>query len=101
MQPSLETCRMQYMHADQVFELPPDAVLLGRGEHSEISMFRVGEALLGIEGHPEFPAAYSEALIRHRSARIGVETAQAGLASVNRPTDSAFIAQWIARFLSG
>lgn len=100
MQPPRATCRLQHMHADQVFQLPPDAVLLGSGEHCEVSMFRVGESLLGIEGHPEFPAAYSEALIRDRAARIGEQTAQAGLASVNRPTDASVVAQWIVRFLN-
>ena len=99
MAPPLELCRIQYMHADQVVELPPQAVLLGNGEHCEVAMFRVGETLLGIEGHPEFPAAYSEALIRDRSERIGAEPSRVALASVHRPTDQAVLAQWMVAFL--
>jgi GMP synthase-like glutamine amidotransferase len=99
MTPPLEVCRMQYMHADQVLSPPAGAVLLGRGEHCAIAMFRVGETLLGIEGHPEFPAAYSEALIRDRIERIGAEPSRLALASVRRPTDQAALAQWMIAFL--
>lgn len=99
MQPALTVCRMQYMHGDQVLELPPDSVLLGRGDHCEVAMFRVGDTHLGIEGHPEFKAAFNEALIRDRAGRIRQERAEAGLASLATPTDEAAIARWIAAFL--
>ena len=61
-------------------------------------MFRVGESMLGIEGHPEFPAAYSEALIRLRAERIGAERTQTALASIHQPTDSAAVGRWIGEF---
>jgi hypothetical protein len=61
-------------------------------------MFAVGTTL-GIEGHPEFPAAYNEALIRARIERIGAERARAALQSLSRPTDHAIVGRWIAQFL--
>jgi GMP synthase-like glutamine amidotransferase len=99
MQPPLKECRMQYMHGDQVLEMPPDSVLLARGEHCEVAMYRVGETHLGIEGHPEFPAAYNEALIRDRAGRIRPDRAEAGLATVSQPTDQPVLARWIIGFL--
>lgn len=99
MQPPQPICRLQYMHADQVLRLPEDGVPLGRSEHCEVTMFRVGEAMLGIQGHPEFSAEYNEALIRARVERIGAERVQSALARLSEPTDAAVVAQWIARFL--
>jgi GMP synthase-like glutamine amidotransferase len=99
MHPPQEQCRLQYMHQDQVQRLPVSSVVLGRSEHCEVAMFRVGETMLGIEGHPEFTAAYSEALIRARAARIGAERAQAALASVHQPTDGLVVGRWVAGFL--
>jgi GMP synthase-like glutamine amidotransferase len=100
MRPPQARCSLQYMHQDQIQRLPAQSVVLGRSEHCEVAMFRVGETMLGIEGHPEFTAAYSEALIRARAARIGAERAQAALASLEEPTDGALVGRWIAAFLT-
>ena len=99
MQPGQPACRLQYMHGDQVRKLPPGAKVLARSEHCEIAMFRVGETMLGIEGHPEFSAAFNEALIRGRRDRIGAALADRALEGVNGPTDSAVVGQWIAKFV--
>lgn len=98
MRPPLASCRLQYMHADQVQRLPPGAVVLGASEHCAAAMFRVGADMLGIAGHPEFSAAYNEALMRSRVERIGSERVQAALASLAQPTDHAAVAQWIVNF---
>jgi len=99
MQPAQPRCRLQYMHQDQVQRLPADSVVLGQSEHCEVAMLRVGETMLGIEGHPEFTRAYHQALIRSRAARIGAERAQAALASLDQPTDGPVVGRWIAEFL--
>jgi len=99
MQPPQEDCRLQYMHGDQVERLPPDSVVLASAPHCPVAMFRVGETMLGIEGHPEFPAAYVEALIRARMDRIGHARAQAALASLDQKADDGVVAQWMANFL--
>jgi GMP synthase-like glutamine amidotransferase len=100
MQPEQPSCRLQYMHGDQVRKLPPGATVLARSGHCEVAMFRVGESMLGIEGHPEFAAAYSEALIRARRDRIGATTADRALEGINGPTDSSVVGRWIAEFLA-
>ena len=68
MTPARSTVRLQYMHADQVTAPPDGATLLGEAPHCPVAMFQRGPRLLGIEAHPEFPAAYARALIE-RSAR--------------------------------
>jgi GMP synthase-like glutamine amidotransferase len=99
MQPPQPACRLQYMHQDQVVRLPPGAELLGRTEHCPVAMFQLGPSMLGIQGHPEFAAAYGEALIGDRVERIGAERAERGRASLAEPADTNLAAAWIARFL--
>jgi GMP synthase-like glutamine amidotransferase len=99
MQPPRAEVRIQHMHQDQVQRLPPGSVVLGRSAHCEIGMFRVGETMLGIEGHPEFTPEFSEALIRARRERIGAERSDAALRGVRQPNDGMVVGRWISRFL--
>jgi hypothetical protein len=64
-------------------------------------MFRVGDSTLGIQAHPEFPKAYSEALLLDRVERIGEERVKAALASLDYPADESVAAKWIVEFLRG
>ena len=99
MQPPRAEVLIQHMHQDQVQRLPPGSVVLGRSAHCEIGMFRVGETMLGIEGHPEFTPEFSEALIRARSDRIGAERSDTALKGVRQPNDGMLVGRWISRFL--
>jgi GMP synthase-like glutamine amidotransferase len=100
MQPQQDDCRIQYMHGDQVQQLPPDSVVLAAAPHCPVAMFRVGKTMLGIEGHPEFPAAYVEALLHARKERIGAARTEAALASLDQPADDEVVARWMAKFLT-
>jgi GMP synthase-like glutamine amidotransferase len=100
MAPARSTVRMQYMHADQVTAPPDGATLLSEAPHCPVAMFQCGPRLLGIEAHPEFPAAYARALIEDRRARIGEQVAEDALTRVDEPTDSDVVGAWIARFFS-
>jgi GMP synthase-like glutamine amidotransferase len=99
MQPPQEDCKLQYMHADQVQRLPPESVVLATAPHCPVAMFRVGNTMIGIEGHPEFPAAYVEALLQIRKERIGVARTEAALASLAQKADDTVVARWMANFL--
>lgn len=99
MRPPQAACRLQFMHQDQVERLPEQGVLLGVSDHCPAAMFRVGRAMLGIQAHPEFPAAYSDALLLDRTERIGAELVQAARASLARATDEGVAAKWMAEFL--
>jgi GMP synthase-like glutamine amidotransferase len=97
--PERSTVHLQYMHADQVTAPPDGATLLGESPHCPVAMFKSGPRLLGIEAHPEFPAAYASALIEDRRARIGAQMADDALERADIPTDSDLVGGWIARFL--
>ena len=98
MQPEQISCGIQYSHRDQVTRLPENSVLLGESDHCPVAMFQVGETMLGVQGHPEFPAAYTEALVRGRADLIGTEKVNA--AKFDAPTDEAVITNWLAKFLN-
>jgi len=99
MQPPMKTFSIQHMHQDQVQKLPAHSVLLGRSPHCDVAMFRVGETMLGIEGHPEFTVEYGAALIRARRTQIGEQVAQRALESLKGKTYSPAVGRWIERFL--
>ena len=99
MQPQQAHCRLQYMHGDQVQRLPPESTVLAVAKHCEVAMFKVGDTMLGIEGHPEFPAAYEQALLESRRDRIGPEAVDKALASLSTPTDHEVAGRWIAEFI--
>ena len=100
MEPAADACHLHFMHQDQVVEAPSDAVVLGRSDHCEVAMFRVGDTMLGVQAHPEFTVAYAEALLTDRTERIGGDRAAEALASLATPTDEAVVASWVARFLA-
>ncbi|HKE03386.1 MAG TPA: amidotransferase [Blastocatellia bacterium] len=101
MRPEQSSCGLQYMHQDQVERLPEDGVVIGRSDHCPVAMFRIGDSTLGIQAHPEFPKAYSEALLLDRIERIGGERVNEALASLDLPTDESVVAKWIVEFLEG
>lgn len=98
MQPEHSHCGIQYTHQDQVVRLPENSVLLGESDHCPVAMFQVGEKMLGIQGHPEFPAAYVEALVRGRTKLIGADKVNS--AKFDAPTDEGVITTWLAQFLA-
>ncbi len=50
-------------YQDQITKLPPDSQVLASTDHCPVSMFTMGEHLLGIGGHPEIPIPHIRALI--------------------------------------
>ena len=100
MRPERRECGLQFMHQDQVVRLPESGVALSSSDHCPVAMFRVGERMLGIQPHPEFTLAYSEALILNRVERIGEAKVRAALSSLSRTTDEAVVAKWIVEFLT-
>lgn len=91
--------RVLNLHQDQVGTLPPGATLLAESDHCPIAMFRRGETVLAIQGHPEFSPEYVRRLVEERRERIGDERADRALASLATAPDPAMLATWITAFL--
>ncbi|XP_021776245.1 gamma-glutamyl peptidase 5-like [Chenopodium quinoa] len=41
-------------HQDEVLELPPKVEVIGRSNKTSVEMFRYGDHMMGIQGHPEY-----------------------------------------------
>uniref|UniRef100_A0A0A9D0E3 Glutamine amidotransferase domain-containing protein n=1 Tax=Arundo donax TaxID=35708 RepID=A0A0A9D0E3_ARUDO len=41
-------------HQDEVWELPPYAEVLARSDKTGVEMFRFGDRVMGVQGHPEY-----------------------------------------------
>ncbi|MCU1453741.1 MAG: glutamine amidotransferase class [Acidimicrobiales bacterium] len=101
MAPRAPTFTLVASHEDQVVELPPGAQLLATAAYCPNAMFAIGPRALGLQPHPEFPAALSRRLTVLRRDLIGAEASAAALASLDAPLDRDLVAGWIARFLLG
>ena len=101
MDPPAGKLALHYMHQDQVEELPPGGVVLGGADHCLAALMTVGDTMVGIQPHPEFPAAYVDALLADRVARIGEDEVAAARAGLSQPTDEATVGSWFARVLHG
>jgi len=100
MEPYQTHANLLMMCQDQVVKLPENSTILATLPTCPVSMFQTGETALGIQAHPEFPAAYDGALIRRRTERIGNDKAQSALLSIqDNALNSELIAQWIINFM--
>jgi GMP synthase (glutamine-hydrolysing) len=99
MDPPADTCRLLYMHQDQVVAIPEDAVVIARTDHCPVAMLRVGRTMLGVQAHPEFRATYIRALLDTRAERIGEDETDAARRSLDAPTDADRMGKWLLRFM--
>ena len=101
MAPPTDELALHFMHQDQVVELPPGGRVLGRADHCPVALLEVGPTTMGVQAHPEFTRAYTDALLADRVARIGDAEVAAARAGLARRTDEATVARWMARVLTG
>ena len=88
-------------HQDQVTVLPPGARTVVFNDHCENAGFVVGDHVLTLQGHPEFSAEYSEAIMAFRHDMIGAERVSQGRASlVTHQHEGPRVARWMVDFLS-
>ena len=88
-------------HQDQVTVLPPGARNVVSNDHCENAGFVMGDHVLTLQGHPEFSAEYSEAIMAFRHDMIGAERVAQGRASlVTHQHEGPRVARWMVDFLS-
>ncbi len=98
MQPELESFNLLVSHMDQVLQLPSNSEVLGTNRHCPNSMIAVGDHFLGIQAHPEFTPQYIKGLMRSRVDRIGEETVEKAVKTLEMPLHTDIITRWIRNF---
>lgn len=88
-------------HQDQVVEAPPGARLLAASAFTPYAMLTYADQpAISMQGHPEFEAAYAEALLlSRRGDALGEAETAAAVATLRQPNDDARVGGWIRRFL--
>ncbi|MDP7548999.1 MAG: gamma-glutamyl-gamma-aminobutyrate hydrolase family protein [Alphaproteobacteria bacterium] len=100
MHPPLASLSLLASHQDQVVTPPPGAQVLGGSDFCPIGVMTVGPNVLCIQNHPEMTREFAAELYDSRRDRMGSDTVDTALASLNQPTDEAATAAWILDFLS-
>ncbi|NQZ93303.1 MAG: GMP synthase [Moritella sp.] len=99
MQPQQDNIALVVSHQDQICKLPLGAQVLMGNDFCPYSMFQVDSHFLGLQGHPEFSAQYSAALMDIRRDRIPVDTIDSAMDSLNYQADDMLTTKWILAFL--
>lgn len=84
---------------DQIKVLPKNSKILAKSEMCPVGIIKIGNKMLGIQGHPEFSTDYVHSLMKDRTNRIGEQTVKVGVESLKMPTHNSIIAEWIDNFL--
>ena len=87
-----------YFHQDQVTKLPQGAISLATSDFCSIGAFAKDQHIFCLQGHPEFAADYSHALLEVIQPRVGEDRTKTAIGSLANKTDAAEIAQWICDF---
>ncbi len=87
-----------HVHQDQVESLPKNAVRLATSNFCKNAAFTIGKQVFAMQGHPEFTADYTNALISIRESRIGKNRVAAARQSLQIPHDGLLVGGWILDF---
>ncbi len=101
MNPILPKAGLLMMCQDQVITLPPDTTVIASSEYIPHAMIRVGDNMLGIQGHPEFSVDFEEKLIGVNTKYLEAGPVEEGITSLSKRIDSTVVGQWMGRFFSG
>lgn len=94
----LENLSLLASHQDQVVDLPKNSTLIASSDFCPIAGFQTG-LMLTLQGHPEFTRNYNKALISKRIERIGQETVDTAIESLNEEIDSDTVGRWMVEFI--
>jgi GMP synthase-like glutamine amidotransferase len=100
MTPTLDELALLISHQDQVTALPENATLLASSPFCPIAAYAIGEQVLCFQGHPEFVADYSRALLNIRQKCIGDHLYEKAMASLEHEHHGLTVAEWMMRFVA-
>ena len=96
----IDRASLIHVHQDQVTRLPEGGRCFASSDFCKIAGYVIGDTVFTLQGHPEFDAAYTGALIDLIAGRTGEKTAAAARESLTRPHDGAKFGHWILGFFA-
>ena len=96
--PETDNVSLIHIHQDQVTKLPDDATPIGSTSFCTNAMFHIGDNVFCMQGHPEFTADYTGALMETRRSTMGPDRVDAALKSLEDGHQGLDMADWIITF---
>ena len=88
-----------HSHQDQVTQLPKQAELIASTTRVPIAMFKIGDHVMSMQGHPEFTPEYAHAVATMRKEILGEEVYKKASDSLkNQIADNVEVAKWWVDF---
>ena len=88
-----------HSHQDQVTQLPKQAKLIASNTRVPIAMFKIGDHVMSMQGHPEFTPEYAHAVATMRKEILGEEVYKKASDSLkNQIADNVEVAKWWVDF---
>lgn len=93
--------RILEVHQDIAAEPPPGAVVLSSSRRTVCEIFRLGDRVLCLQGHPEMDNEAIRELIeiRERKGLLDADRAREGLESLQTPPHREFLQSWLRHFM--
>jgi len=101
MEPYQSPINILMLCQDQVTKLPPNSIILARSIDCPVSMFKMDDRILGIQGHPEFTKEYNKAVFESRIGKIGQDKVDQANASFVNEVDTRLMQRYLTKFLLG
>ena len=96
-----ESVRLIHSHQDQVTELPANAELIAENARVPIAMFRIGDHIMSMQGHPEFSEEYAQDVASLRKDILGESLFnEASLSLMNKNSDRLEVTEWWIDFFN-
>ena len=89
-----------HVHQDQVETLPATAQRIASTPFCKNAAYIIGDTVLAFQGHPEFDAEYTSALIDLIALKAGPEKAATAQVSLAQPNHGKTVGNWILAFFA-
>lgn len=100
MQRGLQELHLIVSHKDQVEQVTEETRVIAESDFCPYFMLQWNDHFLSVQGHPEFCADYSRALMLERKHIIPAACIDEGLRSLNKQPDNHLFSEWIIDFVS-
>ncbi|EPJ50714.1 MAG: hypothetical protein OFPI_19530 [Osedax symbiont Rs2] len=92
---------IQAYHQDQVIELPKDTQVVAASDFCPYAALNFNGRAISFQGHPEFAAQYTKALLINRRGlkMLPRELSTQAIENIDKPIDQSLVGTWICQFL--
>lgn len=92
---------IQAYHQDQVIDLPEKTQVVAASDFCPYAALNFDDRAISFQGHPEFGADYTQALLTNRRdlKMLPEELSTQAIENVNQPINRSLVATWICQFL--